>query len=151
MTAAKPGLCSHHSLGPAAIVVGEPLQSRAGASGPPVVRLAKARETGLSDACEKREIKADERDVDGEEGDHGAPRLIARERRGNFPKAFAFLRTSNSLWLGIVALPQWLAGHIDESIVPNIYACSIVVLVYVALPWRYAFSHYVKAKGDRWR
>ena len=56
-----------------------------------------------------------------------------------------------TLWLGIVALPQWLAGHIDESIVPNIIACSIVVLVYIAMPWTYVFAHYVKAPGDRWR
>jgi hypothetical protein len=56
-----------------------------------------------------------------------------------------------TLWLGIVALPQWLAGHIDESIVPNIFACSIVVLVYIAMPWRNVFARYVQAHGDRWR
>jgi len=56
-----------------------------------------------------------------------------------------------TLWLGIVALPQWLAGHIDPSIVPNIFACSFVVLVYIAIPWRYVFAHYVLARGDRWR
>jgi hypothetical protein len=56
-----------------------------------------------------------------------------------------------TLWLGIVALPQWLAGHIDESIVPNIDACAIVVLVYLVMPWRYVFAHYVRAPGDRWR
>jgi len=56
-----------------------------------------------------------------------------------------------TLWLGIVALPQWLAGHIDPAIVPNIFACAFVVLVYVALPWRYVFEHYVKAPGDRRR
>lgn len=56
-----------------------------------------------------------------------------------------------TLWLGIVALPQWLAGHIDASIVPNLYACSLVVLVYIAMPWSYVFAHYVKAPGDRWR
>jgi hypothetical protein len=56
-----------------------------------------------------------------------------------------------TLWLGIVALPQWHSGHIDPSIVPNIYACLIVVLVYIAMPWSYVFAHYVKAPGDRWR
>jgi hypothetical protein len=56
-----------------------------------------------------------------------------------------------TLWLGIVALPQWLAGHVDPSIVPNIFACSIVVLVYIVMPWRYVFERYVKARGDRWR
>jgi hypothetical protein len=58
--------------------------------------------------------------------------------------------TWKTLWLGIVPLPQWLAGHVDESLKPSIFACSFVVLVYVAIPWRYVFSHYVKARGDRW-
>jgi hypothetical protein len=44
-----------------------------------------------------------------------------------------------------------LAGRIDESIKPSIFACSMVVLVYVAIPWRYVFAHYAKASGDRWR
>ncbi|MES2102430.1 MAG: hypothetical protein V4634_00310 [Pseudomonadota bacterium] len=55
-----------------------------------------------------------------------------------------------TLWLGIVALPQWWAGHIDEAIVPNFFACSFVVLVYIAIPWRYVFAHYIKEPGDSW-
>jgi hypothetical protein len=39
-----------------------------------------------------------------------------------------------TLWLMLVPLPQ-----------------SLVVLVYIAIPWRYVFAHYVKARGDRWR
>ena len=56
-----------------------------------------------------------------------------------------------TLWLILVPLPQWLAGRIDESIKPSIFACSMVVLVYLAIPWRYVFTHYAKAGGDRWR
>ena len=56
-----------------------------------------------------------------------------------------------TLWLLLVPLPQWMSGHIDESIKPSIIACSMVVLVYIAIPWRYVFVHYVKAQGDRWR
>jgi len=56
-----------------------------------------------------------------------------------------------TLWLILVPLPQWLAGHVDESIKPSIFACSMVVLVYVAIPWPYVFAHYVQARGDRWR
>ncbi|MES2069086.1 MAG: hypothetical protein V4488_01970 [Pseudomonadota bacterium] len=56
-----------------------------------------------------------------------------------------------TLWLAIVALPQWWAGHIDEAIQPNLFACSFVVLVYIAIPWRYVLTHYVKTPGDRWR
>ena len=56
-----------------------------------------------------------------------------------------------TLWLIIVPLPQWMAGSIEASIKPSIFACSMVVLVYIAIPWRYVFAHYVKARGDRWR
>jgi hypothetical protein len=56
-----------------------------------------------------------------------------------------------TLWLGIVPLPQWLAGHVDESIKPAVFAISLVVVVYIAIPWPYVFAHYVKVRGDRWR
>ncbi len=58
--------------------------------------------------------------------------------------------TWKTLWLLLVPLPQWRAGHIDESIKSSIFAVSMVVLVYLAIPWRYVFAHYVKARGDRW-
>jgi hypothetical protein len=56
-----------------------------------------------------------------------------------------------TLWLALVPLPQWLAGHVDESIKPTVFAVSLVVIVYVGVPWDYVFAHYVKARGDRWR
>ena len=55
-----------------------------------------------------------------------------------------------TLWLLRVPLPQWMAGHIDESLKPSIFACSLVVLVYIAIPWQYMFTHYVKGRGARW-
>ena len=58
--------------------------------------------------------------------------------------------TWKTLWLALVALPQWLAGHVDEAIKPTIFACSLVVLVYAAIPWRYVFARYVMARGERW-
>ena len=56
-----------------------------------------------------------------------------------------------TLWLMLVPLPQWMAGRIDGSIKPSIFACSMVVLVYLAIPWRYVFAHYIKVRGERWR
>lgn len=55
-----------------------------------------------------------------------------------------------TLWLAIVALPQWWAGHVDAAIQPSIFACSLVVLVYIAMPWRYVLAQYVQKQGDRW-
>ena len=59
--------------------------------------------------------------------------------------------TWKTLWLVLVALPAWRAGHLDEPMQATIFAVSLVVLVYLAIPWRYVFTHYVTARGDRWR
>ena len=56
-----------------------------------------------------------------------------------------------TLWLLLVPFPQWLAGHVDEGIKPSIFACGMVVLVYLAVPWPYVFRHYVIAASERWR
>jgi hypothetical protein len=56
-----------------------------------------------------------------------------------------------TLWLALVPLPQWIAGHIDDQIRPSIFACGMVVLVYLAIPWGYVFARYVRTPGDRWR
>ena len=55
-----------------------------------------------------------------------------------------------TLWLGIVALPQWLSGQVDDALKSAIFDCSFVVLVYLAVPWAYVFTHYVKKPGNRW-
>jgi|SRR5450631_1480855 len=55
-----------------------------------------------------------------------------------------------TLWLALVPLPQWMAGHVDESIKPTVFAVSLVVLVYIAIPWPYVFAHFVKAPAERW-
>ena len=56
-----------------------------------------------------------------------------------------------TLWLLLVPLPQWRAGHIDDAIQPTLFSCSMVVLVYAAIPWHYVFTHYVRERSARWR
>ncbi len=56
-----------------------------------------------------------------------------------------------TLWLVIVPLPQWWAGHIDAQIRPAIFSVSMVLLVYLAVPWGFVFRQYVVAHGERWR
>jgi hypothetical protein len=59
--------------------------------------------------------------------------------------------TWKTLWLILVPLPQWMAGHVDDSIKPAIFPISMVVIVYIAIPWRYVFAQYIQTHGDRWR
>jgi hypothetical protein len=54
-----------------------------------------------------------------------------------------------TLWLAIVPLPQWLAGHLDDSLKPSVFACSMVVLVYLAVPWPYVARQYFRTSARR--
>ena len=56
-----------------------------------------------------------------------------------------------SLWLGIVALPLWLDGHLDGAFLTQTDAVLVAVIVVVVIPWRYAFTQFVLATGDPWR
>ena len=58
--------------------------------------------------------------------------------------------TWKTLWLVLVPLPQWRAGHIDDAIKPSLFAISMVVIVYAAIPWGYVFRRYVRADSERW-
>ena len=54
-----------------------------------------------------------------------------------------------TLWLAIVPLPQWLAGHLDEALKPSVFACSMVLLVYLAVPWPYVARRYGGLRASR--
>ena len=55
------------------------------------------------------------------------------------------------IWLAAIALPLWMAHHIDEDTAQTVLECLMGVLVPIAVPWRYVVTHFVKAPGDRWR
>jgi hypothetical protein len=55
------------------------------------------------------------------------------------------------IWLTVVALPAVVAGDVDAAMHQVIVNCSIVVIVFAVVPWRYVWQRYVVAKGDRWR
>jgi hypothetical protein len=52
------------------------------------------------------------------------------------------------IWLGVVALPAVAAGDVDEAMRQVIVNCSVVVIVFAVVPWRYVWQRYVTAKGD---
>ena len=55
-----------------------------------------------------------------------------------------------AVWLGVIAWPLWRSGRMDEASSANAFACSLVILVVIAIPWRFVFDHYVRKQGDRW-
>ena len=54
------------------------------------------------------------------------------------------------LWYLMVALPQYQSGHMDDATVANAITCAPVLLLIIAMPWRYVFQRYVKQAGDPW-
>ncbi len=54
-------------------------------------------------------------------------------------------------WLIVVALPQRMDGSMDEAPLEIAISCMLVILFPFAIPWRYAFKHYVQKRGERWR
>jgi hypothetical protein len=55
------------------------------------------------------------------------------------------------LWLALVALPKAITGTVDAATAAIAVNCSLVVIILAVIPWRYAWTQYVRSSGDRWR
>lgn len=55
------------------------------------------------------------------------------------------------LWLALVALPKAITGTVDAATAAITVNCSLVVIILAVIPWRYAWTQYVRSSGDRWR
>jgi hypothetical protein len=57
-----------------------------------------------------------------------------------------------SLWMVAYGLPQWSAGQLPPTFAEDSFNISLgVILMPLAIPWGYAYRHYVKRSGARWR
>lgn len=54
------------------------------------------------------------------------------------------------IWLLAFALPLYRAGKVDADTSQTIFACSLVIIFPIAIPWGYAYAKYIKEPGDRW-
>jgi len=56
-----------------------------------------------------------------------------------------------AIWLVAIALPLYLANHMDADTAETVKEClGGVVLCPIVIPWPYVFAHYVTKSGDRW-
>jgi hypothetical protein len=53
-----------------------------------------------------------------------------------------------AVWLLAVARPLHFAGSAKEM--TGVFIVGLVLDV-IVIPWRYVWSHFVTARGDRWR
>ena len=54
-----------------------------------------------------------------------------------------------SLWLLLIALPRWMTGAMDAATTQTVIDCVVVVLVLLAVPWRYVVRNYVRKPAER--
>jgi hypothetical protein len=55
------------------------------------------------------------------------------------------------IWVAVVALPLWAGDQLDPATAEVFTSCLVVLIVLAIIPWRYVFTQYVQARGDRWR
>jgi hypothetical protein len=55
------------------------------------------------------------------------------------------------LWLGLVALPNAVAGDLDAERTRILANCSLVVVIVAVTPWGYVWRSLGGGAGDRWR
>lgn len=56
-----------------------------------------------------------------------------------------------TIWVFNFWLRLWAGGDSTPAIDETFFACMMgVILVPLAVPWRYVFNEYVRAAGDRW-
>lgn len=57
-----------------------------------------------------------------------------------------------AIWLLSFALPLYLAHQLSPDAMDSVQACLLgVVIVPIAIPWKYAFNRYIVRQGDPWR
>ena len=85
----------------------------------------------------------------------GAVSLLAllgiRYPLGMLPLLF-FELLWKAMWVLMWGVPLWLDGRLDAARQETLIACLVgVVLVPIAMPWRYVVARYVRATGEPWR
>ena len=58
--------------------------------------------------------------------------------------------TWKTIWALAFALPLWRADRVDAETAQTARDCVPLVIVFIAIPWRYVFEHYIAKGGDRW-
>lgn len=55
------------------------------------------------------------------------------------------------IWVAAFGIGPWLSGELDPARQETLFECFMgVVLVPIAVPWRYVVRQYIRAPGDRW-
>jgi len=56
-----------------------------------------------------------------------------------------------TVWVLMVALPQWRSGHLERFTENNLAWIPILLACYAAVPWGYVFHNYLRKSPEPWR
>jgi hypothetical protein len=54
------------------------------------------------------------------------------------------------LWLTRIALPLYSAHKIDDATAQTVFACGMVIIFPIIVPWDHVYRTYVTSPGDPW-
>jgi len=55
------------------------------------------------------------------------------------------------IWMVAYGLPQWSAGRYPPTFAEDFFSIGAGAILLFVIPWGYAWRHYVKRAGARWR
>ncbi len=56
-----------------------------------------------------------------------------------------------TIWISFFAYPAWASGAVTAQIEGLFWECIPVAIMYLIMPWRYIWHHYVHAPTEAWR
>ena len=55
------------------------------------------------------------------------------------------------IWMALYGLPQWSSGQRPPTFADDMFNIAFGAILLFVIPWGYAWRHYVKRPGARWR
>lgn len=55
------------------------------------------------------------------------------------------------IWMAFYGLPQWSAGRYPPTFAEDFFNIALGAILLAVIPWGYAWRHYVRRPGARWR
>ena len=56
-----------------------------------------------------------------------------------------------AIWMIAYGLPQWSSGQVPPTFAEDFFNIATGAILLFIIPWGYAWRHFVKRAGDRWR
>ena len=81
---------------------------------------------------------------------------VPEGRRSNIEDVWLYLHLMfelvwKAIWMIFYGLPQWSSGQRPPTFAEDFFNIGTGAILLLVIPWDYAWRHYVKRPGARWR